>query len=321
MPYPAIEPFRTGRLPVGQGHDLYYEECGSPDGRPVVFLHGGPGSGCKPKHRRYFDPARYRIVLLDQRGSGRSRPLASVADNTTAHLVADIEALRRHLGISRWAAVFGISWGTTLGLAYAQAWPERVATLVLEGVFLGTDGEIAWWFGPDGVARFFPAEYQSMIALVPPAARTTPQGVMDHYFAAMTGADPQRAAQAIQAWSRYEYQFSWLEITPEEVEQKLADPNLISHSLLECHYFRNRCFLSEGQLLKDVERLGRMRVIMVQSRYDMVCPPGAAFALAQRVPHAELTLIPRSGHVLEGSAEAAVVAVFDGLADLPPSDR
>jgi proline iminopeptidase len=302
--FPPIEPYGSGRLAVGAGHSLYWEQSGNPDGAPVVFLHGGPGAGATAEHRRFFDPRRYRIVVFDQRGAGRSTPLGALEDNTTAHLVADIERLRNHLGIGRWQ-VFGGSWGSTLGLAYAQAHPERVTALVLRGIFLGSRREIDWFL--DGMGRFQPAAHQAFLAALPGAERTDPLG---HYHRRLVDPDPAVHRPAAHAWSTYEGACSTLRPSPETVAAFGRDEMALSLARLEAHYFVNGCFLENGQLLAGMERIRRIPAVLVQGRYDLICPPETACALADAWPEAELVMVPDAGHAAmePGIAQALVAA-------------
>ncbi|TGY89761.1 alpha/beta fold hydrolase [Marinicauda algicola] len=330
--YPEIEPFATGRLPVGGGHELHYEQSGNREGRPVLFLHGGPGSGSSPRHRRYYDPEVWRIVQLDQRGCGRSTPLFSLKDNTTPDLIADLEALRAHLGLERWT-VFGPSWGSTLGLAYAQACPDRVEALVVEGVFLATREELDWWHAPAGAGRIHPEALGALMTGVPEALHEDPPAFMAWAREEMAReleagapilddlADPAAPLSRLQEslvyrWSAYEETLSWMAVTPEEIRTGFAAKGrdwLIAHSLIEAHYFSNACFLGEGQLLGNAAKLA-MPVHIVQSRYDLVCPPRAAARLARAVAHAVLHLVPEGGHAMTEPAHRRVRAVFEQLA-------
>ncbi len=328
--FPEISPHSSGVLSVSDGHELYWERCGNPDGLPLLFLHGGPGSGTTPKYRRLFDPGRFDIILLDQRGAGRSHPHASLEANTTWHLVADIEALRAHLGVSQWL-VFGPSWGSTLALAYAQTHPDRLSGLVVEAVFLGTAKELHWWHDQAGAPRFFPDAWEDFIAPVPAAARTSPGGVMDWYFAAMQAeledklpvlsalaeADIATLRQSpLYRWTEYEDRLSYLEYSPEDVLEGLRQRGaafVASHSLIEAHYFRNQCFLEPDQLIRDTGKLAQIPMSILHSRYDMVCPPESAFRLAKACPHAEFTLVPVNGHGMTETVQAALNAMMQRL--------
>lgn len=309
--YPAIEPHSTGRLAVGDGHELYFEECGNPQGMPVVFLHGGPGSGCEPWHRRFFDPERYRIVLFDQRGCGRSTPHASLEANTTWHLVADIERLREHLGVQRWA-VFGGSWGSTLGLAYAQRHPGRVLGLVLRGVFLCRPRDIQWFY-QSGADRLFPEAWAEYQALIPAAER---DDMVRAYYRRLTDSDPQVRAAAARAWSGWEGRASCL-IPNDEVIAHFDDMDVaVSLARLECHYFLHDTFLEPDQLLRDAGRLRDIPGFIVHGRYDVVCPVEQAVALQRAWPEARLEIVADAGHSAgERGIARALVAATDELGE------
>lgn len=314
--YPEIEPYQAGRLPAGAGHELYYEQSGNPDGRPVLFLHGGPGSGSNPRHRRYYDPQVWRIVQLDQRGCGRSTPLFSLESNTTADLIGDLEALRVHLDIDRWT-VFGPSWGSTLALAYAQAWPGRVVALIVEGVFLATREECLWWHAASGAGRLHPEAHAALMANVPEALRDDPARFMSWAREAMieelaAGAplldalcDPDTPLSRLQGsliyrWSAHEEMLSWLAVTPEDIRAGFAAKGrdwLIAHSLIEAHYFSNGGFLGEDALITGAGALS-MPIEIIQSRLDLVCPPRAAWRLHRAVPHSRLHIVENSGHAM-----------------------
>ncbi|MFO8154223.1 prolyl aminopeptidase [Thioalkalivibrio sp.] len=289
--YPPIEAGETGTLDVGDGHRLYWETCGDPDGLPVVFLHGGPGSGCEPWHRRFFDPARYRIVLFDQRGSGRSTPHAGLEANTTPHLVEDIERLRESLGVRRWV-VFGGSWGSTLGLAYAQAHPDRVLGLVLRGIFLCRPRDIRWFY-QSGADRLFPEAWARFRELIPDEERVD---MVAAYHRRLTGSDRELRERAAQAWSVWEGSSSCLRPNPDVVAH-FADPSVaVSLARIECHYFFNDSFLEPDHLLRDAGRLAEIPGYIVHGRYDVVCPVEQAVALHRVWPQAELRIVPDAGH-------------------------
>ncbi|AHE99780.1 prolyl aminopeptidase [Thioalkalivibrio paradoxus] len=311
--YPAIEPNRTGRLDVGDGHRLYWEECGRPDGIPAVFLHGGPGSGCEPWHRRFFDPERYRIVLFDQRGSGRSTPHASLDANTTPHLVADIERLRVALGIERWL-VFGGSWGSTLGLAYAESHPDRVLGLILRGIFLCRPRDIAWFY-QSGADRLFPEAWADYLEPIPEAERGD---LVAAYHRRLTDADPAVRERAAQAWSVWEGRCSCLQPNPDVLAHFAAPAVAVSLARIECHYFINGSFLAPDQLLRDAGRLARIPGMIVHGRYDVVCPVEQAVALHRAWPAAKLQIVPDAGHSAAepGIAERLVAATDDFAARL-----
>ncbi|MDJ0610704.1 MAG: prolyl aminopeptidase [Kiloniellales bacterium] len=301
--YPAIEPYETGVLEPAPPHRLYWEVSGNPEGRPVVFLHGGPGAGASADHRRFFDPERYRIVIFDQRGAGRSTPLGALAANTTADLVGDIELLRETLGIARWL-VFGGSWGSTLALAYAQAHPERVTGLVLRGIFLGRPQEIDWFL--HGMGRFFPDVWRPFAGHLPEAERGD---LLGNYHRRLTDPDPEVHLPAARAWSAYEGACSTLLPSPETVAAFTDDGMALGLARIEAHYFVNRLFLEEGALLAGVETIRDIPAVIVQGRYDMVCPTATADALHQAWPEANYQVIPEAGHsAMEPGIRAALVA-------------
>lgn len=283
--FQSIEPYQTGRLAVDDIHTLYWEQCGRPDGVPVVYLHGGPGAGCADHHRRFFDPGHWRIVLFDQRGAGRSTPHAETRANTTGHLVADMEALREHLGIERWH-LFGGSWGSTLALAYAVAHPDRVLSLVLRGVFLLSQGEVDWFM--QGMGRFFPEAHARFARHLPQAERGD---LLEAYYRRLTGPDRDEAEAAAREWTIYETSCSTLH-PPEEPH---AQGYSLALARLEAHYMRNNVIPAPG-LLAQVERIRHIPGIIVQGRYDLVCPPATAWALSCAWPEALLQLIPAAGH-------------------------
>ncbi len=292
--YPPFNAYRTGRLAVSPVHNLYFEESGNLRGKPVVFLHGGPGGGTDAKMRRFFNPKRYRIVLFDQRGCGKSRPRASLEDNTTWHLVSDIERLREHLGIDKWQ-VFGGSWGSTLALAYAQAHPQRVTELVLRGIFLVRPWEFAWFYGgADGAGALFPDLYAEFAAAIPPAERGE---MMDAYYRRLTSDDPAVRSAAARAWSIWEGATSYLRLNPDDLKKFEEDAYAETFARIECHYFVNRGFLrSTTQLLDDVPKIRHIPAVIVQGRYDVVCPMKSAWDLHRAWPEADLRIVPDAGH-------------------------
>ena len=306
--YPEIEPHRVGRLRVDDLHELHYEVSGNPQGKPVVFVHGGPGGGTEPKHRRYFDPAAYRIVLFDQRGCGRSTPFASLERNTTPHLVADMERLRESLGIERWQ-VFGGSWGSTLGLAYAEAHPQRVSELVLRGIFLLRRWEISWFY-QEGASRLFPDAWEDFLAPIPPAERGD---LLAAYHRRLTSDDPALRLAAARAWSIWEGRTSRLLPDPELVAKSGQDDFALAFARIECHYFVNRGFLErDGQLLEEVPRIRHLPGVIVHGRYDVICPPQNAWDLHRAWPEAELRLVPDAGHAAsEGGIVHELVSATD----------
>jgi proline iminopeptidase len=289
--YPAIEPYHSDYLQVSALHRLYYELCGNPQGLPVVFIHGGPGGGCEPLYRRFFDPSTYRIVLVDQRGAGRSQPRAELTDNTTAHLVADLERLREHLGIDRWL-VFGGSWGSTLGLAYAEAHPEQVTGLILRGIFLCRRSEIHWFY-QSGAHHIFPELWEQYVAPIPDDER---HDLVSAYYRRLTSDDPAVRLHAAQAWSTWEAGTSKLLISQELLDRFEQPDFAIAFARIECHYFVHDSFLEPNQLLRDVYKIRHLPGIIIQGRYDMVCPARSAWDLHRAWPEAEFQIVPDAGH-------------------------
>jgi proline iminopeptidase len=290
--YPPIEPVRSGHLAVGDGHEIYWEECGSPKGKPVVFLHGGPGAGCDARARRFFDPARYRIVLFDQRGCGRSRPHASLEHNTTWDLVADIERLREFLGVARWQA-FGGSWGSTLALAYAETHPERVSELVLRGIFMLRKSELDWFY-QEGASNLYPDRWEDYVAAIPKAERGD---LMRAFHRRLTGADRAEAQAAARAWAQWEGATSYLLTDDDNVRKWGEDAFALAVARIECHYFVNGGFMRrESQLLDDIDRVRRLPAVIVQGRHDVVCPMVSAWDLHRAWPEAQLQIVGDAGH-------------------------
>jgi proline iminopeptidase len=292
--YPPIEPFRTGFLRVSDVHEIYFEESGNPDGKPVVFLHGGPGGGTDPKMRTFFNPQVYRIVLFDQRGCGKSRPAASLVDNTTWHLVDDMERLREHLGIKRWQ-LFGGSWGSTLALAYAETHPDRVTELVLRGIFLIRKWEIDWFYqNPDGTGALYPDLWQQYAATIPEAERSD---MVRAYYERLTSDDPKVMRQAAKTWSIWEGATSFLRLNPDYVAKFQEDDYAAAFARIECHYFINNGFFkTDGQLIENVGKIRHIPAVIVQGRYDVVCPMKTAWDLHCAWPEADLRIVPDAGH-------------------------
>ncbi|RMG99647.1 MAG: prolyl aminopeptidase [Deltaproteobacteria bacterium] len=310
--YPAISPFDTGMLDVGDGHRIYYEQSGNPDGKPVVFLHGGPGGGTEPKHRRYFDPQRYRIVLFDQRGCGRSLPHAELAHNTTWDLVDDIDRLRTHLGIDRWQ-VFGGSWGSTLAVAYGSRHPDRVTEFVLRGIFLFLPDEVDWFYR-SGTALIFPEAYEAFLAHLPPDERDDP---IANYYRRLTADDPEVRRRAAEAWSTWECSVATLRPDPNLVAY-CRDPSFsLAFSRIECHYFVNDGFLQRPtELLDAVERIRHLPCTIVHGRYDVICPVRNAHRLHRAWPDSDLVIVPDAGHsASEPGIVSELVAATDAYAN------
>jgi proline iminopeptidase len=292
--YPAFEPYRTGYLNVSDVHRIYYEESGNPNGKPAVFLHGGPGGGTEPKMRRFFNPLKYRLVLFDQRGCGKSKPHAALIDNTTWHLVSDIEALREHLGIERWL-VFGGSWGSTLALAYAEKHSQRVTELVLRGIFLLRRSEIEWFYqNPEGAASIFPDLWEEYIAPIPRVER---YDMLRAYYKRLTSTNRTTMLRAARAWSIWEGATSYLRTKPDYVDRFKQGAYAAAFARIECHYFINRGFFrSDTQLLDDIRKIRRVPAVIVQGRYDVVCPMRSAWALHKVWPQADLRVVGDAGH-------------------------
>ncbi len=302
--FPPIEPYRSGMLAVDALHTLHWEECGNPDGEPVLFLHGGPGSGTSPGQRQFFNPAHYRIVLFDQRGSGKSTPLGECRDNTTPLLIDDIERLRKMLGIAQWL-VFGGSWGSTLALAYGQAHPQHCLGFVLRGIFLCSQSEIDWFLY--GMEQFFPEAHAEFVSVLPPGER---HDLLQAYCRRLFSDDPAIAAPAARAWSRYEGHCLYLRPDPANVDGFCTDTVSISLGRLEAHYFLHHGFMAPDQLLVNIDRIAHLPGIIVQGRYDIVCPPVSAYRLHRAWPQARLEMIDDAGHSSfeTGTAQALVAA-------------
>lgn len=289
--FPEIEPYATHRLAVDAPHELYIEECGNASGLPVLFIHGGPGAGCEPYHRRFFDPRRYRIVLFDQRGAGRSTPHACLERNTTQHLVADIERIREHLRIDRWV-LFGGSWGSTLSLVYAQTHADRVLGLILRGIFLCRPWEIRWFY-QEGANRIFPDYWQDFIRPIPASER---DDLLQAHYRRLTADDEPACLASAKAWSIWEGRSATLTPNPAVVEFFSAPHTALSLARIEAHYFAHATFLEPNQILRDAPRLHGIPGVIVHGRYDIVCPYANAFELHQAWPQAHLETVPDAGH-------------------------
>jgi proline iminopeptidase len=301
-PYPEIEPYETGRLDVGDGHSLYWERCGTRGAKPAVFLHGGPGAGCSPGHRRQFDPAHYDILLFDQRGCGRSRPYASLEANTTWHLVEDIERLREMVGVERWMA-FGGSWGSTLALAYAQTHPDRVTELVLRGIFTFRQSELDWLYR-QGASEIFPDKWEEFLAPIPEGERGD---LVAAYHRRLTGDDAAEQLEAAKAWSKWEAETVTLLPNPAVIEEHTADEFAVAIARIENHYMINKGWIEEGALIRDAALLRDIPSVIVQGRYDCCTPPVTAWDLHKAWPEAELEIVPDGGHLFNEPG------VLDGL--------
>lgn len=302
--FPPIEPHHSGMLPVDALHTLYWEECGNPDGLPVLFLHGGPGGGISSRHRRFFHPQHYRIILFDQRGAGKSTPLGEYRNNTTQLLIDDIERIREMLGIGQWL-VFGGSWGSTLALAYGQAHPRRCLGFVLRGIFLCTRDEIDWFL--NGIRWFFPEVHAEFAGLIPVNERGD---LLRAYGKRLFSDDPAVYMPAARNWSRYEGSCLFLRPDPQAVEDFGSDAVSLGIGRLEAHYFLHGGFLDEDQLIRNVDLIRHLPAVIVQGRYDVVCPPLSAYRLSSAWPEAKFRIIPDAGHAgyEPGIAQALVEA-------------
>lgn len=312
--YPAIEPYRQEMLQVSDLHQIYFEEVGNPQGQPAVFLHGGPGGGCIPVYRQYFDPERWRLILFDQRGCGRSTPHAELRENTTWDLVADIEKLRQHLSIDQWV-VFGGSWGSTLALAYSQTHPECCCGLILRGIFLLRQQELHWFY-QQGASYLFADAWESYLQPIPPQERSN---LIPAYYQRLTSPNPQIRQQAARAWSIWEASTSKLLPDPTLMAEFGQDQFAEAFARIECHYFVNRGFLdSDAQLLENVDRIRQIPGVIVQGRYDVVCPMVSAWELHQAWPEAEFILVPDAGHSMtEPGICSALIEATDRFVTLP----
>lgn len=306
--YPEIQPYVSHTVVVEPPHRLHVEECGNPHGIPVLFVHGGPGAGCEDYHRRFFDPERYRIILFDQRGCGRSAPHAELEGNTTQALVADMEQIREHLGIDKWL-LFGGSWGSTLSLVYAETHPSRVHGLVLRGIFLCRPDEIRWFY-QQGASRLFPEYWQDYLAPIPEAERDE---MVSAYYRRLDGDNEMERMAAAKAWSLWEGRTSTLRPSNAVVEHFANPYTALSLARIECHYFMHDSFLQPDQILRDADRLKGIPGVLVHGRYDVVCPVENAWQLHQRWPDAELKVIPDAGHSASepGTINALIQATDD----------
>ncbi len=309
--FPDLQPFDRGRLQVSGLHEIHYEQCGTPTGKAALVLHGGPGGGISPMLRQMHDPKRYRVVLFDQRGCGRSTPYAELRENTTADLVADIERLRQHLGIERWQVVGG-SWGSTLAVAYAEAHPERVSELILRGIFMLRKKEVDWFY-QSGASELFPEAWQDYLAPIPVDER---HDLVSAYYARLTGNDKVEQLQCARAWSKWEGATLSLLPDPARVARFGADDFALAFARIECHYFKHHGFLAEdGHLIRQAHLLRGIPGVIIQGRYDVVTPAVTAFELSQAWPDAKLEIIPDAGHTaLEPGIQDALVRATMGFA-------
>jgi proline iminopeptidase len=306
--FPPIEPYRSGHLAVDELHTLYWEECGNPDGEPVLFLHGGPGSGLSPTHRRFFDPAHYRIVLFDQRGAGRSTPLGEYRNNTTQLLIDDIERIRHMLDIQQWL-IFGGSWGSTLALAYGEAHPQSCTGFVLRGIFLCTRAEIDWFL--NGMRWFFPEAHTEFVQDIPEAERGN---LLQAFQKRLFCDDPAVYTAAARRWSRYEGQCLYLLPQQQAIDDFSSDVISLGVGRLEAHYFLNDGFFTDDQLVRNVDRIRHLPTVIVQGRYDVVCPPLSAYRLHRAWPEAKFVMVGDAGHAaLEPGILAALIGATEGF--------
>lgn len=300
--FPPLEPYASGFLKVDDIHTLYWEECGNPEGVPVVFLHGGPGAGATPTHRRFFDPSFYRIVIFDQRGAGRSRPLGETRNNTTELLVQDIETLRRHRGIDRWH-VFGGSWGSTLAIAYAETHPDRCVSLALRGICLMQKREIDWFLY--GIKNVFPEAWEKFAGFIAPHER---HDLLSAYIKEFNQPDEARRLAAVRTWAHYETSCSLLTPVAEGAQALSDDQHCIGIARIEAHYFKNNLFTPDTKLLDNVDRIRAIPAVIVQGRYDMICPVITADELHRKWPEAKYRIIPDAGHsALEEGIRSALI--------------
>ncbi|KAF6754592.1 proline iminopeptidase [Ephemerocybe angulata] len=313
--YPPIEPYLSGRLQVSEIHDLYYEVSGNKNGAPVVFLHGGPGGGCRESDRSYFNPEKYKIILFDQRGSGRSNPIASLQDNTTWHIVEDIEKLRAELGVEKWH-VFGGSWGSTLALVYAQTHPERVRSLVLRGIFTLRKSELRWFYQEGGTSNLFPEAWDEFVSVIPEEERGD---MVKAYHKRLHSEDEGERKAAAKAWTKYEMSTSRLRTDPKAIEMASNDDFANSFAKIENHFFVNGGFMKEGHILakENLDKIRHIPTIIINGRYDVICRPSTAYELKKNLPDAELHFVPDAGH--SGREEGTVkllIQATDKFADL-----
>jgi proline iminopeptidase len=307
--YPPIEPYNSGHLKVSDQHSIYFEESGNPQGQPAVFVHGGPGGGTQPEYRRFFDPKHYRIILFDQRGCGKSTPHACLDENTTWDLVRDMEQLRKHLGLEKWL-VFGGSWGSTLSLAYSETHPERCTHLVLRGIFLLRKWEIDWFY-QSGADAIFPDLWEEYLRPIPPSERGD---MLSAYYKRLTSADTAVQLEAARAWSIWEGSTSKLHIDRSLVDHYSAEEFAIAFARIECHDFMNQGYLEEGQLLRDVDKIRHLPTVIVQGRYDIVCPMRSAWDLHRAFPEAKFVVSPAAGHsMLEPENRSALLDGTDAF--------
>jgi proline iminopeptidase len=310
--YPQPEPYRTGRLKVTDLHDLYFEEVGNPKGKPVIYLHGGPGAGLSSFHRRFHNPEKYRVILFDQRGAGKSTPAASLEQNTTWDLVADIEKLREHLGIEKWQ-VFGGSWGSTLALAYSETHPERATEIILRGIFLGTKEELDWFYGGKGANFIFPDLWENYVSLIPESERGN---MIAAYYKRLTSTDTKIRQEAARRWAVWEYSLVSLLPSPDMVKEAGETEQAEKVARIECHYFMNNCFFkTDNYLIENVSKIRNIPAVIVHGRYDLICPSRFAWNLHKAWPEADCYFIPDAGHaVIEPGISKTLINATDRFA-------
>ncbi|MBK2095617.1 prolyl aminopeptidase [Francisella philomiragia] len=309
--YPEIEPYNQEFLKVSDIHTIYFEECGNPNGKPALFIHGGPGGGIQPSYRQYFNPDKYRVILVDQRGCGKSTPFAELRENTTQNLIEDFEKIRKKLNIDKWM-LFGGSWGSTLGLAYAQAYPDVVTELVLRGIFLGREKELSWLY-QHGASMVFPDMWEKYIEPIPVEQR---KDFISAYHSILTGDDEKLKQQAAVAWSVWEASTSKLFVDKKSIDRYGEDKFSLAFARIECHYFKNKLFIEEAQLLNEAYKIKDIPGVIVQGRYDMVCPAVSAWDLHKVWPKAELDIIADAGHsISEPGILEALVRATDKFTD------
>lgn len=308
--YPPIEPFQTGSLKVSDIHSIYYEVCGNPKGKPVVFLHGGPGAGCGPDHRRFFDPNKYCVYLFDQRGCGRSTPHAELNDNNTWSLVEDIEKLRKHFNVSKWM-VFGGSWGSTLALSYAITYPESISEMILRGIFLCRPSEIKWFY-QFGASEVFPDFWETYRDHIP---KEEQNDFVKAYYKRLTDDDPNIRVETAKIWSKWESATSYLFVKPSAIEEYDDALKALAFARIECHYFVNNSFFkTDNYLIENIDKARHIPTIIVQGRYDLVCPIRSAWDLHRAWPEAQLNIIPDAGHsASEPGIHSALIQATDYL--------
>jgi proline iminopeptidase len=289
--WPAIEPYKTGYLQVSGIHNIFYQLGGNPNGKPVMFLHGGPGGGCTPDNFRYFNPEKFHIVLHDQRGCGQSTPYGELKENNTRQLVEDVEKLRKHLNLGP-VILFGGSWGTTLALAYGETYPQNVKGMILRGIFTASKREIDHYYH-GGTALFFPEAYEKLTALVEhPGQQDLPAQLLEK----LQSEDPAVREKYARAWARYESKVAFLEVPDQAIEFFLKKWNPYAFALLESHYMANNCFLQESQLLQNIDKLQDIPIILINGRYDVICPPITAYRLHHKLPQSKLIIVEKAGH-------------------------